>query len=330
MKSLSTVVSLILLGLGGSAMAWQPAPPAAPKPATPAAPRPAGAKTEDKGPPAPAVEQITTKDNVTLTITYYESPKAEKNGKTVVPIILLHGHKGQRANCEVLAKDLQAYGFAVVTPDLRGSGASNTITLPNGEEKKLDAAKFTNKEFPYYLRDLDAVKSFLRKKNNEAKLNLEALVVIGADASACAAMNWAVVDWNAPILANYKNAQDVKALVLLSPQPIKGYAIEKDALTHPVVGKKLPVMISAGKKGRSAFDEARRLGTTLERNHTQTADTPEDEQRIWLKFEDANVQGTELLVPSLQARNNIHKFLGAWVVGKMEEFKWTERISPND
>jgi pimeloyl-ACP methyl ester carboxylesterase len=336
MKTLTAAYVLGVIFASQSLLfAWQgAAPPAGKAPA--AAAKPAADAGEPKGPPPPVVDQIHTKDQVDLTITYYASPKFKKGpkdkgeGKGVIPIILLHGQKGQRANCEMLAKDLQAAGYAVVTPDLRGSGASTAIVI-NGEEKKLDATKFNAKEFRFYLNDIDAVKSYLRKKNNLGELNLEALVVIGSEASAIAAMNWALLDWNAPVLANYKNAQDVKALILLSPpQSVKGFAIEKEALLHPMVGKQMPIMVCAGKKGRAAADEAKRLATSLERNHTQTNDTPEADRKIWLRLDDTNLQGTELLQPSLQTRNYIHAFLVAWVVPKMDEYKWTERKSPND
>lgn len=327
MKTFTLVCSLVVIFAAQSlSFAWQGAVKA------PAAAEKEKEKAAPKIPP-PVVDQIITKDGVELTVTYYKSPKLNKEGKggdNVIPIILLHGQKGQRANCELLAKDLQAAGYAVVTPDLRGSGASTTIVV-NGDERKLDATKFTSKDFPFYLNDIDAVKSYLRKKNNLEELNMEALVVIGADASAIAAINWAVLDWNAPILAKYKNAQDVKALILLSPpQSVKGYAIDKEALVHPAVGKKLPIMICAGKKGRAITDDAKRLATALERSHTQTSDTPDNEKRIWLRLDDTNLQGTELLQPGLQTRNNIHAFLVAWVVSKLDEFKYSARESPND
>ena len=181
------------------------------------------AAEKEKLPPPPEDISLTTDDGVELQATYYGPPqsKESKSGKDVVPIILLHGFKGDRQDFDELALLLQHLGHAVIVPDLRGHGESKRQARPGGGTASLDASKLRKDDFLAMGGkggDLESVKRFLMARNNEGKLNIEKLCVIGAELGATVALNWAALDWSWAQLPTGKQGQDVKALVLISPQ----------------------------------------------------------------------------------------------------------------
>jgi hypothetical protein len=66
--------------------------------------------------------------------------------------------------------------------------------------------------------DMETIRSWLVGKNDEGALNLNKLCLVGAGMGASVATTWAAQDWAAPPLATGKQGQDVKAIVLISPQ----------------------------------------------------------------------------------------------------------------
>ena len=75
--------------------------------------------------------------------------------------------------------------------------------------------------------DLEKAKGFLKTENNDGYLNLNALVVVGVGEGSVLGSLWAMRDWSFPSLGSVKQGQDVKALVLISPEKqIKGLPLE--------------------------------------------------------------------------------------------------------
>ncbi len=129
---------------------------------------------------------LVTKDGVSLAATYYPS----NQGKKAVPVVLLHSFKGDRQEFGNLGQDLQNLGYAVLSPDLRFHGGSTT---QNGETVKIEAMKTipSSEYVNMYVQDMEAIRSFLLKENDEGKLNLNALAIVGTEMGASVAVHFA-------------------------------------------------------------------------------------------------------------------------------------------
>ena len=55
--------------------------------------------------------------------------------------------------------------------------------------------------------DVEAAKTFLMQRNNEGKLNIEQLGVLGCGFGATLAIHWAVHDWNLAICPRTSRAR---------------------------------------------------------------------------------------------------------------------------
>jgi len=111
------------------------------------------------------------------------SPQA----KQTTPVVFLHDHKGSRAVFASLVQKLQANSkgegerpsFAAVTVDLRAHGESTKLRI--NTQVELNAAKLNKEDFiAMASNDLDAVRGFLLRKNDEGELNLEKLCLVGS------------------------------------------------------------------------------------------------------------------------------------------------------
>ena len=300
-------VCLLLIGMGGTAWA-QPA--------------------DDDKIPEPEDITLETKDLVQLKCTWY----AGVNGKKTVPIIIVHGWEGNRNQFDSLALFLQSKeggGHAVIVPDLRGHGASTSRKLPNGEEVPLDRERFRPQDFAAMVQfDLEAVKSHLMKQNNEGKLNIEALTIVGSEFGSLVALGFAVQDWSWPQLATIKQGQDVKALVLISPEKtFKGMTATK-ALQHPVVRAHLSILIVAGRQDRSGYSDAKTIYTQLKRYHPDPPPAEvRDKKDLFLGEPDTSLRGDKLITaPGLNVAGMIRSFIELRLVNK--DIDWTDRTSP--
>lgn len=251
--------------LSAFAVAQQPIPPAGP--VQPPAAQPPEQKEDRQRPrrlPAPVEVgggDLLSKDGVQLTATYYPGTK----GKDSVAMILLHDLKGNRRDLAELAEMLQAEGHAVLVPDLRGHGDSTTVTTPGGTTT-ISADDLSRRDFPRIVRDdLETCKSFLMKENNAGNLNIERLGILGLGMGATVATDWARLDWSWPVYPGLKQGQDVKALILISPEwSIPGVVLQA-ALAHPAVSRQLAVYIIVGRNNSRAFGDAQRIHNMLKR-----------------------------------------------------------------
>src|SRR5206468_10266058 len=91
--------------------------------------------------------------------------------------------------------------------------------------------------------DIDVCKEFLRKENNQEKLNIDKLCIVGAGLGGPLAMNWAIVDWAWPVLAGVRQGQDIKAIAMLSPPYSEKSVTLTAALRSPVILSKLRIYI---------------------------------------------------------------------------------------
>ncbi len=276
--------------------------------------------------PKPEDISLKTDDGLDLKATFYPTSLGKKEKKDAVPIIILHAWKGDRGDCQALAEFLQEQGHAVVIPDLRGHGQSTQIVRQDGTKVKLNtAAQLKPVDFQMMAGvggDLETIKSFLVKLNNNGELNIEKLCVIGSEMGAVVAINWASLDWNWPVLATGKQGQDVKAVVAISPEwNFKGLGISS-ALAEQSIRSEISFLIIAGKGNSKAYGDAKKLFQTLERFHTD-----EDKKDLFLLAPETKLEGTKLLnEKSLNLNEKIGRFIELRLV--KEKFPWAERVDP--
>jgi pimeloyl-ACP methyl ester carboxylesterase len=282
-----------------------------------------------KGPKLPEPEDLSleTKDGVALKATYY--PGTAK--KETVPLIMLHGLGGQRSEYHRLALYLQSLGHASIVPDLRGHGQSKLQKL-DGTTRTLESDDLTRRDLEAMLQDVEACKKFLLDKNNEGELNIELLCVVGAEFGSIVAARWAAYDWSVRNLPTYKQGQDVKALVFLSPVQTMKAVTMRDALAHPALQKLLSVLVIVGADDSKGLSEARRIHGLL---HGHRPKLPSDREEA-LKVQDlflvdnvpTNLSGTRLLGRGLRVEEQIARFLELRLVARKADFPWQERRSP--
>jgi pimeloyl-ACP methyl ester carboxylesterase len=278
--------------------------------------------------PDPVDVKLVTKDGVTLTITYYESLV----GKEAVPIVMLTDWKDARSVYDSLARRLQNPGendkfpsFAVVTVDLRGHGDSTKQVLPTGAKRELDAAKLGRQDFAAMItQDMEAVRKFLVDKNDAGQLNLNKLSLLGAGMGASIATNWAAIDWSAPPLAVKKQGQDVKALILVSPEWKWQSVPVQEALRQPGLREKVAVMMMYGKRDRGIAADVKRIYTQLEKLHPEPPAGSKKSRDLVVLPADNSLQGTQLLKEAgPAAEQRITGFLNEHVVAA--EHSWLQR-----
>jgi pimeloyl-ACP methyl ester carboxylesterase len=259
-----------------------------------------------------------------------------RSGKEVVPVILLHDWEGQGTEYSRFAVYLQTKGCAVMVPDLRGHGRSTSVRRPDrrtgelkDEEMRYDESQF-NQELAGMIYDVEALKKALMERHNKGELNIEMLCVGGAGVGAIVAVNWAAMDWSWPITPSYKQGQDVKGLILLSPRQTFKSLNATQALNHPAVDERLSVMVVVGIEDRRAFSDAKRIHSRIEQGRETYTDPSEirRKQSVFLARAPTSYQGTKLLEPQLPVGGWIFRFLELRFFDKVEEYPWAERKSP--
>lgn len=169
-------------------------------------------------------EDFITSDGVQLVGTYYPSTV----GKEAVPVMIIQDLDEDRKTLQPLALALQEQGCAVVTLDVRGQGDSNKLVkkLPGKNDViekpigKLAINKDTLRRMVEI--DIETFKRFLNRQNNDGKLNVKKLCLVGVGGSGSAlATAYATLDCS---WASQGQGADVRALALVSPRLKSGLA----------------------------------------------------------------------------------------------------------
>ncbi len=283
--------------------------------------------------PKPEDLVLQTSDGLELTLTYYAGAK----GRQTIPIVLLHMWKQSRNDYKDLAPALQAMGYAVIVPDLRGHGESTRLKDARKDET-LKAATMPPQQFTAMVnKDMDAVKKFLWERNNAGELNIDRLCVVGAEMGASVALNFAladavVQDRNRVPRPDYKLGRFVKALVLISPEPaFRGLPI-RVAAAYPAVQRDIAVLILVGKQDSKALEEAKRIHGIFEKHHPEpTGDDKLDRKTLFFGKLDTSLQGTKLLDPKFNVPAIIADFIYRRLVksAASREWTWRERKVPH-
>ncbi len=220
-------------------------------------PKPAKKVTDPKLKPRRVT--LKAKDGVQLNAFFFPSDK----GKEAISVLLVHEWKGQASPYGPLVIALRDAGCAVLVPDYRGHGGSKEYINARGKEDTFNIAQMNTRDVESIISlDLEKAKAFLKEENDEENLNLNALVVIGVREGCVMAAHWTERDWNFPSVGRMKQGQDVKCLVLISPEKqIKGIAIDPPLSNANLI--QLPMMIVAGKSSPEAA-EAERVAKRVE------------------------------------------------------------------
>lgn len=139
-----------------------------------------------------------TKDKQLLSGSYY-APKRRKGSSPAPAALLLHDAGESRDDLESVAVYLHKKGFAVLTVDLRGHGASATDEMDF--EKADDKSRSTL--WGLSTRDVDAAADFLLEQDGVHATNLS---IVGVGAGGTLAVRRALDDEN------------VRAVVLIEPE----------------------------------------------------------------------------------------------------------------
>ncbi len=212
-----------------------------------------GQSTKKKEPPKPRPVTLKTKDGIKLRAFYFPSDQE----KDAIPVLLVHEWEGQASPYVRLVVALRDAGCAVLALEYRGHGGSREYVDRRGEVKKFNLATMSKADVANIIsRDMEEAKEFLKKENNDGKLNLNALVVVGVREGCVIAANWAARDWSFATVGSRKRGQDVKALVMISPKKLaKGIPMDP-VLTNAAV-MALPIMFIAGSESPDADDTDR-------------------------------------------------------------------------
>ncbi|MEX0670291.1 MAG: alpha/beta fold hydrolase [Pirellulales bacterium] len=214
--------------------------------------------------------QLETSDGALLVAWFY--PVQEETAP-LGTVILIHDLGGSHLTVEPLAKTLQAAGYAVVAPDLRGHGKSLLKNLPGLSEdqpkllKKADfdmvaATRGGQKRDQSGVRgDIECVHNWIKQQAEEDKVPSQPLFVVGSGLGASLAASWTAADFLWPDLATGSQGRTVTALIMVSPTfTSKGYSIAP-ALTSEAVRRAVPLLVIAGAEDRDAvkvFDQLKR------------------------------------------------------------------------
>jgi pimeloyl-ACP methyl ester carboxylesterase len=288
-------------------------------------PEQAGAAEEEELPAPVEVggQRLMTADGLQLSATFRPGTRGQES----VPVILLHMWKGSRKDYAGLAEYLQRQGHAVLVPDLRGHGDSAGGPLTG---RKLDPAKLSKNDF-YEMRygDMELLRRFLVEKNDAGELNLNKLCIVGAEMGAVVGVYYALNDWTQ--IRREANraaaAQDVKGLVLISPDwDFRGMPLNKP-LGNPLVRSAISTMIVVGKEDSRSLGEANRVHNVLKKFHVDPEKLePEDRDKMDLFYIQAptKLQGTKMLgVRGLRVEWAVARFIELRLV--KQDYPWYRR-----
>ena len=316
-----------------------PAAPAVKPPTKPPATKPSTPTTkpkEDDKLPAPVPILLDTRDGWRIHCEYYPPKEKIRSGKETVPIILVHRWGGQGTDWNFLAVGLQTLGHASMVVDLRGHGRSTTkkvLTDSTGKTETIKVDDLKPDEFSRMWMDLEVAKSDLMKKNNAGEVNIEMLTVIAAEEGCLVALDWAVRDWSWPITPAYKQGQDVKALVLLSPVESQRRMSATRYLGSPAVASELSLLFAVGEEDSKFASSVKRMHDRIEKPRLPRLpkDDPKELERlrdIFLIQAPTSLQGSALTDRALPVNRAIVNFLNRRLLDRGDELRWAERRSP--
>lgn len=217
----------------------------------------------DEPPPAERLA-LTTTDGIGLAAWYYPvagdaAPKAT--------VIVIHELEGSHETVEPLSRGLQAAGYAVVAPDLRGHGASVSTVLPGGRGGDLNAKSLRKQDLLAIAAstggrirdqarargDLETIYRWIEEQAVAGVLPADRLCIVGCGEGGTLGALWAAADAAWPPTTRGPQGGHVRALVLISPViAVKGGVSILPVLKTDVFRRSLPILLLAGSGDRDA------------------------------------------------------------------------------
>jgi hypothetical protein len=186
-----------------------------------------------------------------------------------------------------------------------------------------------------FFKDLEAVRTLLWEKNQEKKLNLKKLCLIGVGDGAVLATHYAMHDWD-PAKGIKRDehwktllrggSKDVRALVLISPPMKFGPLSIKTPLNHPEVQSEISMLVVVGEDDKKAMKSAKYVHGLLQKYH-QTDD--ERNTSLFLNKKETPLQGHKLLTePELNTEALVNAFIKLRLVERKIAWKEHDRHEP--
>ena len=297
-------------------------------------------------------EEVTleTKDKVQLVCTYFapnkpkpageteEDPNAQAttaedaiDGKRVIPYIILHDWESSRKDTTALATFLSSQGNAVIIPDLRGHGDSTKVA---GYDKEIAAADFNAAKIAAVTGDIETCKRFLVKRNNAGELNIDMLAVIAVGKTVPLATAWVVEDWSYVPYNNkgIKQGQDVKALIMISPEKkIGGFSINRVTNAPIFAGSAaLPTIVAWGGSSKQAKD-VQSIYTRLEKKRPGAKNNSATTKTLYKAELRNSLDGVEIGSDPKQTKlwGYFHKTVSGKINENLDKLPWQDRSKKN-
>jgi pimeloyl-ACP methyl ester carboxylesterase len=280
----------------------------------------------------PQIKTLMSADGLTLHLTYW--PSEAKQDAAV--IVLLHMQNGNRLDWPAkFVLDLQQQGYAVIAVDLRGHGQSKGTPPPSDDkDKKKKDDKGATVESDHFkpgdyeamvLADMEAVKEFIYEEHQAQHLNMNKMAIIAADMGTSVAICFAANDWlkrphpDGPAGAQTPRGQDVRALVLVSPQSsVPGLPVTKPVRTLKAPEANIAFLVCVGSKDKTDRGQAKKLYTSL-------ATPDKNKDRMFFEEYGSPKRGTDLFGTGLRMEDHILAFLDKYV--KKLPSDWRDRES---
>lgn len=279
---------------------------------------------------------ITTIDGVNLVGTFYAG-----RGSSAPAVLMLHalGESSKKEGWVHLAERLQSKGYAVLTFDFRGHGASkevnsqefwkqpfNRSNIKGAGKDTIEFREFSSAYQPALVNDIAAAKAYLDTKNDDKECNSSSLIVIGSETGATLGGLWMRSEWyrcrvkqdaftGNPIPSNQPEGADTICGIWLTISPTLGsYRINlPNLLMKPGKEKAVPLLFLHGEEDKVAQKIAKNLERSLVTYKGKDADgNPKREEKfrytaaVGLR---SKLKGVALLQKSLATDTHIIDYL---------------------
>lgn len=277
-------------------------------------------------------ETLRAPDGFPINITYYPFTETKENSGSVAMnapvVVMIPGDNETRLmwdkgssprDLDPLPVQLQKRGYAVITVDPRKHGES----IVNADDR-IQANDYA----AIALGDMGAVKDFLYAEHQAQRLNMQKLAVIGSGTGAAIAASFADLDWkrapydDAPLPAERTpRGQDVKALVLISPETSAG-RIKTTTALRPLRGPaiNMGLLVVVGKDDSADKRQAKTVYDAFAGGSKGASDNP----RVALSTVELKDRGISLL-RQRQPYTTVLKYLEDHV--KTMNIPWQDRRS---